>query len=50
MGEFEIDLVRPRHVAEVRTQPRFVALHTQIWGVLRDEVLKGYSQQLRKAV
>jgi len=49
MGEFEIDLVRPRHVAEVRTQPRFIELHTQIWGVLRDEVLKGYSQQLRKA-
>lgn len=49
IGEFEIDLVRPRHVAEVRTQPRFIELHTQIWGVLRDEVLKGYSQQLRKA-
>jgi len=49
MGEFDIDLVRPRHVAEVRTQPRFIELHTQIWGVLRDEVLKGYSQQLRKA-
>jgi len=48
MGEFDIDLVRPRHVAEVRTQPRFIELHTQIWGVLRDEVLKGYSQQLRK--
>lgn len=49
MGEFEIDLLRPRHVAEVRTQPRFIDLHTQIWGVLRNEVLKGYSQQLRKA-
>jgi NitT/TauT family transport system ATP-binding protein len=49
MGEFEIDLLRPRHVAEVRTQQRFIELHTQIWGVLRDEVLKGYSQQLRKA-
>lgn len=49
MGEFEIDLVRPRHVAEVRTQPRFVELHAHIWGVLRNEVLKGYSQQLRKA-
>lgn len=36
-------------VAEVRTQPRFVELHTQIWEVLRDEVLKGYAQQLRKA-
>ena len=50
MDEFGIDLPRPRHVAEVRTQPRFIELHTQIWGVLRDEVLKGYAQQLKKAV
>jgi len=49
IGEFVIDLARPRDVAEVRTQPRFVELHTQIWEVLRDEVLKGYAQQLRKA-
>jgi NitT/TauT family transport system ATP-binding protein len=49
IGEFEIDLARPRNVAEVRTHPRFVELHTQIWEVLRDEVLKGYAQQLRKA-
>jgi NitT/TauT family transport system ATP-binding protein len=48
MGEFVVDLPRPRDVAEVRTHPRFVELHTQIWGVLRDEVLKGYQQQLRK--
>jgi len=49
MGEFAIDLPRPRNVAEVRTQPRFIELRTQIWDVLRDEVLKGYAQQLRKA-
>jgi NitT/TauT family transport system ATP-binding protein len=49
IGEFEIDLPRPRDVAEVRHQPRFVELHTQIWNVLRDEVLKGYAQQLKKA-
>jgi NitT/TauT family transport system ATP-binding protein len=48
MGEFTIDLPRLRNVAEVRVQPRFVELHTQIWNVLRDEVLKGYAQQLRK--
>ena len=46
IGEFAIDLVRPRDVAEVRTTPRFVELHQAIWGVLRDEVLKGYRQQL----
>lgn len=49
IGEFTIDLPRPRDVAEVRTDPRFVELHSQIWAVLRDEVLKGYAQQLRKA-
>ncbi len=47
IGEFAIDLARPRDVAEVRTHPRFVELHRQIWGVLRDEVLKGYAQQLK---
>ena len=46
IGEFVIDLERPRDVAEIRTHPRFVELHTQIWNVLRDEVLKGYAQQL----
>jgi len=48
IGEFAIDLARPRDVAEVRTHPRFVELHTQIWNVLRDEVLKGYAQQRLK--
>jgi len=49
IGEFEIDLPRPRDVAEVRTQTRFVELHSQIWNVLRDEVLTGYNQQLKRA-
>jgi len=34
-------------VAEVRIDPRFVELHAAIWGVLREEVLKGYAQQKR---
>jgi NitT/TauT family transport system ATP-binding protein len=46
IGEFRIDLERPRDVAEVRTAPRFVELHQAIWSVLRDEVVKGYQQQL----
>jgi len=49
IGEFDIDLPRPRDVTEVRTQPRFIELHARIWSVLRDEVLKGYAQQLKKA-
>jgi NitT/TauT family transport system ATP-binding protein len=47
IGEFVIDLPRPRDVAEVRAQPRFIELHAAIWAVLRDEVLKGYAQQKR---
>ena len=49
IGEFVVDLDRPRDVAEVRTTPRFIALHQAIWAVLRDEVLKGYRQQLQPA-
>lgn len=48
IGEFVVDLARPRDVAEVRHDPRFVELHSKIWNVLRDEVLKGYAQQLKK--
>ena len=46
IGEFQVDLARPRDVAEVRTAPRFIELHRAIWAVLREEVLKGYQQQL----
>ena len=49
IGEFVVDLPRPRDVAEIRTQPEFIALHEQIWSVLREEVLKGYAQQKRVA-
>ena len=49
IGEFAVDLPRPRDVAEIKTQPRFVELHAAIWSVLRDEVLKGYAQQLQVA-
>lgn len=49
IGEFVIDLDRPRDVAEVRVTPRFIELHNAIWGVLREEVLKGYQQQKQAA-
>ena len=47
LGEFAIDLARPRDVAEIRMQPAFVALHEAIWQVLKSEVLKGYAQSKR---
>jgi NitT/TauT family transport system ATP-binding protein len=43
MAEFEIDLERPREVAEIRMTQRFLQLHTEIWEVLRGEVLKSYA-------
>lgn len=45
IGEFVIDLPRPRDVAEVRLTPHYIELHTEIWRRMKDEVLKGYAQQ-----
>jgi NitT/TauT family transport system ATP-binding protein len=46
VGEFPIDLPRPRDVAEIRSHRRFVDLHAQIWTRLRDEVLRSYALQM----
>jgi NitT/TauT family transport system ATP-binding protein len=48
IGEFDIDLPRPRDVAEIRHTRRFIELHDQIWHVMKDEVLKGYQQTRNK--
>jgi NitT/TauT family transport system ATP-binding protein len=45
IGEFAIDLPRPRDVAEIRLAPRFIALHTLIWHAMKEEVLKSYARQ-----
>ncbi|HYL24803.1 MAG TPA: ABC transporter ATP-binding protein [Burkholderiales bacterium] len=45
IGEFAIDLPRPRDVAEIRLTPRFIELHTLIWHAMKEEVLKSYAQQ-----
>ncbi len=44
IGDFAIDLPRPRDVAEIRLTPRFIALHDRIWHSMKEEVLKGYQQ------
>ena len=44
IGEFAIDLARPRDVADIRMMPRFVELHSSIWHTMKAEVLKGYAQ------
>ena len=48
IGEFVIDLPRPRDVSEIRLTPRFIELHSQIWHAMKEEVLKGYAQQQRQ--
>lgn len=48
IGEFVIELPRPRDVAEIRMLPRFVELHSQIWRAMKDEVLKAYSANQRR--
>jgi NitT/TauT family transport system ATP-binding protein len=43
IGDFPIDIPRPRDIAEVRSEPAFHRLHATIWAALRDEVRKTYS-------
>ena len=45
IGEFIIDLPRPRDVAEIRLTPRFIELHGMIWHAMKEEVLKSYARQ-----
>lgn len=45
IGEYAIDLPRPRDVSEIRLTPRFIELHREIWHAMKEEVLKGYAQQ-----
>ncbi len=45
IGEFRIDLARPRDVLEVRLMPRSLEIHRTIWDALKAEVLKTYAQE-----
>lgn len=44
IGEFVIDLPRPRDVNEIRLTTRFVELHGEMWHKMKNEVLKGYAR------
>lgn len=44
IGDWRVELPRPRDIFEVRLLPEFHALHREIWDVLKDEVMKGYAQ------
>ena len=44
IGDFRIELPRPRNVAEIRMAPAFLERRAAIWAVLRDEVMKSYQE------
>ena len=44
VGDYRVDLPRPRDIAEIRVEPAFHAIHKAIWATLRVEVQKAYAQ------
>jgi NitT/TauT family transport system ATP-binding protein len=48
IGEYSIDLPRPRDVNEIRLAPRFVELHAEIWHKMKDEVLRSYARSRKE--
>jgi NitT/TauT family transport system ATP-binding protein len=50
IGEYPIDLPRPRDVAEIRLTPDFLDLHRRIWNDLKAEVMKTYEQARRCSI
>jgi NitT/TauT family transport system ATP-binding protein len=49
IGNWRVPLPRPRDIFEIRLEKEFHALHKEIWGVLKDEVMKGYAQSSQAA-
>ena len=45
IGDYAIDIARPRDLADVSVLPRFHELHAMIWGALREEVRKTYADE-----
>jgi NitT/TauT family transport system ATP-binding protein len=44
IGDWRVELSRPRDIFEVRLEKEFHELHHMIWSVLKAEVLKSYAQ------
>ncbi|AWB22383.1 ABC transporter ATP-binding protein [Methylobacterium currus] len=43
VGQFTVDLARPRDISEIRLEPHFHALYKEIWSCLRVEVSRAYA-------
>ena len=44
IADFRITLERPRNVADIRSTPAFHRIYSDIWAVLREEVMKSYEK------
>ncbi len=44
-ANYPVPLSRPRNVTEIRMQPQFSQIYSEIWNDLRDEVLVSYERQ-----
>jgi sulfonate transport system ATP-binding protein len=44
IGDWRVNLSRPRDISEIKVDPAFHELHREIWQVLKSEVIKGYTQ------
>jgi NitT/TauT family transport system ATP-binding protein len=44
IGNWKVPLPRPRDIAEIKLDRGFFELHREIWGKLKEEVMKGYAQ------
>ena len=44
IGDWRVQLPRPRDIAEIKSEHAFHELHREIWTKLKDEVMKGYAQ------
>jgi NitT/TauT family transport system ATP-binding protein len=44
IGDWRVELPRPRDTAEIKLDDTFHRLHREIWHALKDEVMKGYAQ------
>ncbi len=44
VGDFKVELPRPRDVAEVRLTEEFLKIHREIWSLLREEVMRAHAR------
>ncbi len=44
IGDFAIELTRPRDVTEIRLTEDFLKVHREVWALLREEVMRAHGQ------